>query len=120
MRDSRERLRDIQEAIARIERYTIQGRTAFDLDDLIQTWVVHHLQIIGEAANALPQDIRDQAPAIPWRKIIGMRNILVHHYFAVDRVVVWGVVEQDLPELRSAIDAMLAKVDQGIDDASVE
>jgi uncharacterized protein with HEPN domain len=111
MRDTRERLRDIQEAITRIERYASQGRSAFDRDELIQTFVVHHLQIIGEAASALPQDVRDQAPAIPWRKIIGMRNILVHHYFAIDRVVVWGVVEQDLPELRSGVDALLAQLD---------
>jgi uncharacterized protein with HEPN domain len=88
MRDIRERLRDIQEAIARIERYAIQGRAVFEFDKLIQTWIVHHLQIIGEAATVLPLDVRDQAPATPWRKIVGMRNILVHHYFAIDREVV--------------------------------
>jgi len=111
MRDTHERLHDIQEAIERIERYTVQGRTAFDDDELIQTWVVHHLQIIGEAATALPQDMRDKTPTIPWRKIVGMRNILVHHYFAIDRVVVWDVVEQDLPELKRAIEALLAQLD---------
>lgn len=50
MRDPRERLRDILDAVARIERYTSRGREAFDKDELIQVWVVHHLQIIGEAA----------------------------------------------------------------------
>ena len=66
MRDARERLRDIQEAVARIERYAVQGRAAFDRDELIQTWIVHHLQVIGEAATALPADVRDRAATIPW------------------------------------------------------
>ena len=51
MRDVSERLRDIQEAIARITKYTNQGREKFDQDELVQTWVVHHLEIIGEAAT---------------------------------------------------------------------
>ncbi len=49
MRDDRERLLDILEAIERIEKYTARGRSVFDEDELIQTWVLHHLQIIGEA-----------------------------------------------------------------------
>ena len=111
MRATGERLRDIQEAITRIESYASQGRAAFDRDELLQTFVVYHLQIIGEAASALPQDVYDQAPAIPWRKIIGMRNILVHHYFAIDREVVWGVVEHDLTDLKRAVAALLTQFD---------
>lgn len=59
MRESRERLMDILEAIERIEKYTIHGRDTFEHDELIQTWMVHHLQIIGEAARALPDNFRD-------------------------------------------------------------
>jgi uncharacterized protein with HEPN domain len=69
---------DIQEAIAHIEKYTVRGRAAFDQDELIQTWVIHHLQIIGEASRGISQSFRDQYPTIPWTKIVGMRNILVH------------------------------------------
>ena len=54
MRDDRERLLDIQEAVERIERYTARGREAFEQDELIQTWVLYHLQIIGEAAHSRP------------------------------------------------------------------
>ena len=54
MRDVSERLGDIQEAIARIMKYTNQGRAKFDQDELIQTWVVHHLEIIGEATRSIP------------------------------------------------------------------
>ena len=56
MREIAERLRDIHEAIVRIEKYTRFGRTSFDQDELVQTWVIHHLEIIGEAARAIPQD----------------------------------------------------------------
>ena len=84
MRDPKERLRDILEAIAAIERHLGSDRAAFERDELLQTWFLRHLQIIGEAARGLPQDIRAQADCIPWPKIIGMRNVLVHGYFEID------------------------------------
>ncbi|MGH7961399.1 MAG: HepT-like ribonuclease domain-containing protein [Candidatus Binatia bacterium] len=107
MRDDRERLLDIQEAIERIEKYATQGQEAFAQDELIQTWIVHHLQIIGEAARALSSDLRDQHPEMPWSNIIGMRNILVHDYFGIDVDVVWAVVERDLPDLKLQIETIL-------------
>jgi len=107
MRDDRARLLDIQEAIERIERYTARGRAAFEQDELIQNWVVHHIQIIGEASRAISADFRAQHPKVPWTEIIGMRNVLVHHYFGIDLNAVWSVVERDLPDLERAIAAML-------------
>jgi len=65
------------------------------------------LQIIGEAARSLPQDLKDRAPKIPWSKIIGMRHILTHDYFEIDTEVVWKVVERDLPALRNEVEAIL-------------
>jgi uncharacterized protein with HEPN domain len=65
VRDPRERLRDVLEAIERIERYVARGREAFESDELVQSWFVRHLQIIGEAARALPPEVRDRAPDIP-------------------------------------------------------
>ena len=76
MRDPRERLRDILDAIGRIESYAVRGRRAFESDELLQSWFVRLLQIIGEAVRALPQDVRDRAPDVPWSKIVGMRHIL--------------------------------------------
>ena len=74
MRDDRARLLDIQEAIERIERYTARGRAAFEQDELIQTWVVHHIQIIGEASRTISADFRAQHPEVPWTEIIGMKS----------------------------------------------
>ena len=81
MRDAAERLRDILEAIAAINRYAPRDRDGFERDELPQGWFLRHLQIIGEAAKAVPQHIRALAPDVPWQRIIGMRNILVHGYF---------------------------------------
>ena len=107
MRDDKEKLLDIQEAIERIERYAQRGKDIFEQDELIQNWMISHLQIIGEASRAVSEDLRLQHPEVPWRAIIGMRNILVHHYFAVDLGVVWAVLERDLPGFKRAIGAML-------------
>lgn len=107
MRDTPARLRDIREAIDRITKYTNQGREAFDQNELIQTWVIRHLEIIGEAVRTLPQDLKDQHPEIPWAKINRMRNILVHVYFGVDEDIAWEVVEQDIPALRACIDTLM-------------
>ena len=107
MRNDRERLLDIVEAIERINKYAVRGRAAFEEDELIQNWILHHLQIIGVAAARISDDFRNSSPDIPWSKIIGMRNILVHHYFGIDCDVVWSVVEKDLPELEPNLKRLL-------------
>jgi uncharacterized protein with HEPN domain len=111
MRDPRERLRDMLEAIEHIERYASRGRDAFERDELIQNWIVRHLQIIGEAARATPQEVRERAANVPWSKITGMRHILVHEYFCIDTEVVWEVVEHDLPALRQSLRGLLDELE---------
>lgn len=106
MKNDRERLSDIQEAIARIEKHAQKGRSAFENEELLQTWVVHHLQIIGEASRGLTSEFRACHPEIPWSKIVGMRNILVHDYFGIDVEIVWSVVEKELPILQGQIEAI--------------
>ena len=112
MRDPRERLEDILEAIGHIGRYAARGREAFEADELIQSWFVRHLQIIGEAARALPEEIRAKMPDIPWSKVIAMRHILVHDYFGIDTESVWDAVQRDLPSLREKITSLLQHLDE--------
>jgi uncharacterized protein with HEPN domain len=107
MRGDQERLLDIQDAIARIEKYAARGREAFEQDELIQSWMVRHLQIIGEAARTLSDVFRQQHSDWPWPQIIGMRNILVHNYFEIDAAIVWTVVEAHLPDLKGKVAAAL-------------
>jgi uncharacterized protein with HEPN domain len=109
MRDDRERLHDIHEAIERIEKYASRGREGFEQEELVQVWIIHHLQIIGEACSALAPDFRDGRPQIPWSEIIGMRNILVHRYFGIDLDIVWSAVEKDLPNLKREIETVLGE-----------
>lgn len=110
MRNDRLRLNDIEEAIQRIERYTVRGEEAFQTDELIQTWVVHHLQLIGEACRAFPAEFRDRHPSIPWSQIIGMRHILVHHYFGIDTEAVWLAATHDLPPLKLQVSSIISSL----------
>ena len=84
MRDEEERLQDILEAISQIEKYAVQGKEEFQQNELVQIWIIHHLQIIGEASNNLSQKLIAKYPQVPWAEIIAFRNILVHEYFRID------------------------------------
>jgi uncharacterized protein with HEPN domain len=104
-----QRLQDILEAMERIDRVAAQGRTAFEDDEMIQVWILHHVQIIGEAARALSESLCKKYSHIPWSAIVGMRNILVHDYFGIDLEEVWSVVERDLPALKGEVEHILAE-----------
>jgi uncharacterized protein with HEPN domain len=112
MRDDRERLRDILEASTRIEKYTANGRDAFDNEELIQSWVLRHVQIIGEAARTLSPEFRAQDAEIQWPEMIGTRHILVHRYFGIDDDLVWEIVETNLPELKRAVATIIQSADE--------
>lgn len=100
MRDDRERLQDLLEAIERIEKYASAGRAAIYQDELVETWVVHHLMIVGEACRALSAEFRAAHPEEVWAQAAGLRNVIVHEYFGIDPEIVWGVIERDLPDLK--------------------
>lgn len=107
MRSDRERLRDIEESIAKIERYANQGKGAFFANELIQSWVLLQLQVISEAARSMSAKTYTEHPEVSWRDIIDFRNLLVHEYFRVDLELVWRIVEQELPTLKYQIDSIL-------------
>lgn len=112
MRDPKERVLDIMEAIAAIERHRGRDKAAFERDELLQVWFLRHLQIIGEAARTLPGDVRALAPEIPWPEIIGMRNILVHGYFDIDTDIVWDAAMRDVPAIKPAVERLLETLEQ--------
>ena len=95
---------DIIAASDKVRRYTA-GMTRDQLlaDDRTYDAVLRNLEIIGEAAKHLPQDVRQEMPSIPWTKIAGMRDILAHVYFGVDPDIVWDVVENKVPELHAVV-----------------
>lgn len=107
MKDDAGRLQDILEAIQNIRKYAERGRNAFESEELIQIWITHHIQIIGKAASRLSLELMRRHPAVPWKDIIGMRNIIVHDYFGIDCDVVWQVVEKDILELKRRIEQII-------------
>jgi uncharacterized protein with HEPN domain len=109
MRKDRERLLDIDEAITKIERYTVRGKAEFMEDELIQTWVLFQFQVIGEAARSLSEELRSTYAQVMWRDIIDFRNLLVHEYFRIDLDLVWLIVESELPDLKAQITEILRK-----------
>ncbi len=109
MREDRERLLDILEAIEKIEKY-ISSENDFEPlseNELYQVWVTHHMQIIGEAASKLSEEFRKQHPEVAWGSMIGMRHVLVHGYFETDLNAVWNAVENDLPVLKNQVISFL-------------
>jgi uncharacterized protein with HEPN domain len=73
---------------------------------------VRSLEVIGEATKNLSQDLKNEHPEIDWRKIIGMRDKLIHYYFGVDWDIVWDVVKNNLPTFRRQIEVLLHEFDQ--------
>jgi uncharacterized protein with HEPN domain len=108
MRDDRDTLIDILNAIDRILEKAPVERASFERDEMLQVWILHHLQVIGEAARSLSDDFRICHPDEVWAEAVGLRNILVHHYFEIETDLIWNVIERDLPFLRKMITALLA------------
>ena len=109
MRRESERLEDILDAIAKIEEKTNTSLDNFLDDEMLQVWVLHHLQIIGEASNKLSPQLQQKNLQIPWSQIVALRNIIVHEYFQVDLEDIWQIVKRDLATLKQQIKSILGK-----------
>jgi uncharacterized protein with HEPN domain len=96
-------LDDIQNAIHKIKTYTEPlDFSGFAADEKTQDAVVRNLEVIGEAARLIPQEVRTSSHHIEWRKIIGLRNLLAHEYFGINLAIVWDVVTTKLDDLNDA------------------
>ena len=95
---------DIRDSIEAIKRYTA-GLTKQDFLNSTekQDAVYRRLELIGEAANRLPDEFTNRYPQIPWIKIVGMRNVLIHEYDSIDLDRVWETIQKDIPELEGYI-----------------
>jgi uncharacterized protein with HEPN domain len=105
-----ERLTDIAAAIDRIRAHVGRLEDARIDSSLITDGVVYNLLVIGEAVKALDDAILAVAPDVPWADVAGMRDILAHHYFNVDRGIIERTVRKDLAPLDAAVRRLLAEM----------
>ena len=103
-RDYKVYLEDILEAIGKIRTYTAgMSADSFASDDKTLDAVLRNLEVIGEAVKCVPDEVRTQHEEVEWKKIAGLRDILIHQYFGIDAEIIWDVVQNKLPELERQI-----------------
>ena len=107
-RDWRERIQDIIDAIAEIDAFT-RGLDfeRFRRDQRTIRAVEMNFVIIGEAAASIPDEVEERHSDVPWQLMRGMRNRLVHAYFAVDEQIMWDTLQTDLPDLVTKLESLL-------------
>lgn len=107
-RDYKQQLDDILQAITFIREY-VRGMDykTFKEDSKTQHAVIRNLEVIGEAARNIPDDIKNKASEIEWNKIIALRNILIHEYFGISIKIVWDVIQNKLDALEKTCQKLL-------------
>jgi len=112
-------IEDIWEAVEKVEHY-LKNMTAdaFSKDSKTVDAVVRNLEIIGEAANRLPDDFKQKHCNIEWPKIIGLRHRIVHEYFGVDLDIVWQITQKDLPVFKHTLSAIRDVINKSLKKSS--
>ena len=112
-RDAKVMLTEVLESIDAIHVYLDGVRhDDFAKSPLLQDAVIRRLEVIGEAANQIPETVKQRFPLVEWREITAMRNRLIHAYFSVNIDIVWSTVEQDLQGLKTQAQDMLTALQQ--------
>ncbi len=110
-RESELLLQDIQESITKIKAYT-KGMSfeMFQNDDKTIDAVIRNFEIIGEAANRIPDELKDKFNEVNWHRIRGFRNRIVHDYMGVDLEIIWQIIEKNLDELQKQIEEIINRM----------
>ncbi|MFQ6128535.1 MAG: DUF86 domain-containing protein [Thermoplasmata archaeon] len=111
-RTYRDYVEDILSSLQEVEDFTMD----MDFESLIAdrktiNAVIRSLEVMGEAAKKMPDSIRDRYPEIPWKRIAGMRDKLIHEYHGVDLEIVWEVIRKEAPPLKPLFEKILKEMD---------
>lgn len=111
-REPRVFLEDILTAAAKVEKFT-DGLSYDDFmdNDLVSDAVIKNILVIGEATKKIPEEIRKLGPQVEWRKMGGMRDMMIHGYFSINYRIVWDVVQNKIPSLKQEVEKILKEVD---------
>ena len=101
----------IHESLEKILAYTRDGRDAFMSDTKTQDAVVRNFEVIGEATKRLPGEFTTLHPQVPWRRMAGFRDILIHAYERVDMGEIWNIIEQHVPQLLSELESIRRRIE---------
>jgi len=97
-------IEDILSSMEKIERYVSNSNyETFEENEMIVDAVIRNLEIIGEASKNIPDDIRKRYSDIPWKRMVGLRNIAIHEYSEVDLKTIWRIIKKNLPETKQDI-----------------
>lgn len=105
-------LHHMLDCIERIEQCVARGKDTFMSDFTIHDTVIRNLEVIGEAAKSVSGETQAAHPEVPWSDAAKTRDKVIHRYFDVDLDVVWDIVENDLPDMKRQIEAILAELER--------
>jgi uncharacterized protein with HEPN domain len=101
-------IEDIVKAVEKIERYTRNlDYEEFSNNEMVIDAVARNFEVIGEAANNIPDQIKEKFPDVEWSEAVGFRNVLIHHYFGLDLEAVWDTIKENIPDLKKHITKVL-------------
>jgi len=112
MKNDRVYIKHILDAIDKIDQYVQVGYDDFMAHSHWQDAVIRQLEIVGEATKRLSEELRAHYPKVPWRRIAGLRDVLIHDYMGVDLEAVWQVSQNNVPQLKERLREILMKLER--------